>query len=571
MATLSHAVETLLRGGRRLNRVRLALVALGVSLIVSAAVLTTPSLASAPRSPSKPSAEAAPAALQPRAYLPICSVASHITPVGPNCRYGVSALSQPQMDWLPDLGAGWYLNFAPNSYNGLSTVRFIPTLTVHQDKNGCQYLNTYSIYPALNDNQLGSVIAAHPGALWVVGNEPDRGPNPPDPADPQCTQGRQGDTYPDVYAQAYHDAYVFIKQRDPTAQIANAGLVEITPGRLQYLDLVEQAYRRYYDTAMPVDVWNMHLYILPEANPLGQPNAIAQVAVGTDASLAMRESGGDKNQCGQPGIYCFADHDNMTAFADQIVKMRTWMKAHGEQNKPFIITEYSQLYPYEIDPGGTCFVQDENGQCFTQSRVTTFLNKSFSYLNTDSDPGIGLPMDHNRLVQQWLWFSLNLRVGAGTVSNLLTDDLSALTQPGRAYRDVVAAQIPSVNLFLDPLPATVAGSIWPVTGTGTARLVATVRNNGNTATTVPFTVTFYADQARLWPIGSVQIPARLDGCTTSKVTVRVDWTGLTVGKHSYWVYADSGQSIAETDETDNITSGTAEIFAHRIVLPVLRK
>jgi len=258
---------------------------------------------------------------------------------------------------------------------------------------------------------------------------------------------------------------------------------------------------------------------------------------------------------------------NAIAIHDRVLIGRAQADAHyiARREDAFIVSVSC------TDPGGTCFVQDENGQCFTQSRVTTFLNKSFSYLNTDSDPGIGLPMDHNRLVQQWLWFSLNLRVGAGTVSNLLTDDLSALTQPGRAYRDVVAAQIPSVNLFLDPLPATVAGSIWPVTGTGTARLVATVRNNGNTATTVPFTVTFYADQARLWPIGSVQIPARLDGCTTSKVTVRVDWTGLTVGKHSYWVYADSGQSIAETDETDNITSGTAEIFAHRIVLPVLRK
>ncbi len=497
-------------------------------------------------------------------------IASYATVVRPNWRYGVSVLGQAQMDWLSCVGAGWYSNFGSSPYSGQPAVEFAPVVRVEEDKNGCEYLSTYTIHPPL-DLQFGSTIAAHPGALWTIGNEPDRGPNPPDPADPLCANGRQDDTHPAVYAQAYHEVYEYIKQRDPTAQFANAGLVEITPGRLSYLDLVENAYQSRYGTTLPVDVWNMHLYILPEANPLGEPNGIAQVALGTDPALATREAGGDPKQCGKPGIYCFADHDSMTAFEAQVRRMRTWMKARGEQDKPFIITEYSLLYPYIIDPGGTCFVQDENGQCFTPARVTAFLNNSFSYLNSATDPDIGMPADENRLVQQWLWFSMNLNGGAGTVSNLLTDDLSALTEPGRAYRDIVAAQAPSVNLYIDPLPAIVAGTVSAETGTGTAHLAATVRNGGNTASPAPFSVTFYADQALLQPIGSVQIPAGLAGCKSGKVTASVDWTGLAVGKHSFWVVADSGQNIVETDDTDNTRSAVAQIFTHRIVLPAITR
>ena len=138
-------------------------------------------------------------------------------------------------------------------------------------------------------------IRTAPGSLWIVGNEPDRGPNPED-----CTRGVQDDTYPEVYARFYHDVYAFIKQRDPSAQVAIAGLVQVTPGRLQYLDKVWQEYQNGYSSAMPVDVWNMHLYILPEALPNGQPNGIANIALGTSPSLAIRESGGNPSQCSDP-------------------------------------------------------------------------------------------------------------------------------------------------------------------------------------------------------------------------------------------------------------------------------
>ncbi|MCZ7673000.1 MAG: hypothetical protein M5U34_40710 [Chloroflexi bacterium] len=59
---------------------------------------------------------------------------------------------------------------------------------------------------------------------------------------------------------------------------------------------------------MPVDVWNMHVYILPEAkieNGVGVPSSLAHIALGTDINLAKLESAGDVNQCSNNDVYCF--------------------------------------------------------------------------------------------------------------------------------------------------------------------------------------------------------------------------------------------------------------------------
>ena len=218
------------------------------------------------------------------------------------------------MNWLEQLNAGWYVNFSHQSYPGASNAEFLPIVHVQQLRNGCARLPGYTADPPLYDAGLGASVRGHPGALWIVGNEPDRGPNPEDTT---CSNRVQDDTAPEVYARAYFDVYSFIKKVDPTAKVANAGLVEITPGRLQYLDIVWNTYRSLFGVDMPVDVWNIHLYVLPEARPNGQPNGIANFAVGTDPSLAIRESGNQAANCPQADVYCWAEHDDMTAFDGQ--------------------------------------------------------------------------------------------------------------------------------------------------------------------------------------------------------------------------------------------------------------
>ena len=132
--------------------------------------------------------------------------------------------------------------------------------------------------------------------------------------------------------------------------------------------------------AMPVDVWNMHIYVLPEVESNGQtPNSIANVALGTDPTLGKRGSGGNWQQCADPDVYCFAEHDDLTIFGEQVVAMRQWMKNHGQQQKPLILSEFSILYPY-VDDGDSCYIQDEFGNCFTPERVTSFMDQDLRLL-----------------------------------------------------------------------------------------------------------------------------------------------------------------------------------------------
>ena len=330
--------------------------------------------------------------------------------------------------------------------------------------------------PPLTDAGLGALVASQPGALWLVGNEPDRGPNPEN-----CAGRDQDDTHPEIYAQAYHDTYQFIKSRDATARVAIAGLVEATPGRLQYLEKVWQTYQQRYQTKIPVDVWSMHLYILPEARPDGAPNGIANVALGTDPALAIRESGDQKERCADPGVYCWAEHDDLTTFAQQVVAMRTWMQQHGERDKPLIVSEYGQLYPFTgyDDPVNPtrCFLMDEYGKCFTQARVTSFLNRTFDYLESATDANLGYPQDGNRLVQQWMWYSVYTS-GLGNVSNLVTSDLRGLTQPGTAFRDTVASRPTYVNL-VPRMAMGIAGRMPIPERPITATLYVDIINGGN--------------------------------------------------------------------------------------------
>ena len=451
------------------------------------------------------------------------------------CRVGVSVGSgdtNTQISWIPFFKVGWFLSFSTSSANIPSNVEFVPMIGVFQLKDGAIRLPDYTTSIPLTDAGLGARIASNPGALWIVGNEIDR--------------IGQGDIEPEIYAIAYHDIYEFIKERDPSAQIAVSGLVQVTPGRLQYLDMVWEAYLDEFRKPMPVDVWTMHLYILPEVNVNGQPNGIASVAVGTDPSLGKRESGGSPAPCPQDNVYCFAEHDSMSIFQEQVEAMRGWMAAHEYQRQPLLITEYSILFPYIINPG-SCFLMDEYGNCFTPDRVSDWVVNTFAYLKDAQDPLIGNPLDDNRLVQQWLWYSLNTEL-AGDSSDLLNEELTGLTQVGQVFRQ----EVEDLPLYVNLAPESPANTV--TNNDGDATLTVRIHNNGSTTTNKPFEVTFYRDALLTEPISSVTVPP-VAGCVREQLTAKVVWEDVPAGLHTYWVSIDSFDKIPESNELDNVTSG----------------
>ncbi len=478
-----------------------------------------------------------------------------------NCRYGAAAdKGSGYQRWLDELGAGWWLDFQANySEPAPNGAEFAHLIWVEQNKDAAgNYLDSYYVQPTLEYDSLGHLLTRRPGRMWMIGNEMERSP------DPGQLTGGQGDTMPEMYARIYHDLYHYIKEWDPTALVAPSALVQFTPGREQYLDKVWQTYMQRYGQAMPVDLWNMHLYILPELRNDGTPSYSAGIALGTDRRLGMLEFDGNIERCQQGNVYCMYEHDTIEAFAEQVVRMRTWMRDHGYKDKPLIISEYSILYPYEDrpEPEG-CFVKDEFGNCFTPQRVRNFAAATFEYLETARDPLLGYRYDDDRLVQQWMWYAIH-RTGLGETSNLAVsgNDPLRLTPAGQAFSQATRAQAAHVNLIAtEPLRG--GGSIGGG-GTVSARIGITVRNNGNARLNQPVTVTFYRDQALTKVIGSETIPAPgddfmgLTGCAVRpiKVEVNASWPeGMEPGEYRYWAKVDSPGSVAESNESDNVVSG----------------
>ena len=150
----------------------------------------------------------------------------------PNCRFGAGgAISSAYA--ITSLNLGWYMDWGtrlnparPNSAEYVQVVRLSPA------DGG------YTFTPGLP--VLYQIADQNPGAVWLIGNEPD--------------SQFQDELPPETYAQAYHDLYGWLKQHDPSAQIGAGSIVQPTPLRLQYLDRVLTAYRQAYGQLMPVDV-----------------------------------------------------------------------------------------------------------------------------------------------------------------------------------------------------------------------------------------------------------------------------------------------------------------------------
>ncbi len=242
----------------------------------------------------------------------------------------------------------------------------------------------------IDPSQFGPTVDSNPGATWLIGNEPD------------CIW--QDDVMPEEYARVYHGLYTMIKSRDQTGRVAAGGIVQPTPLRLEYLDKVLTSYRAQYGQDMPVDLWHIHNAILNEE----RGGWGAEIPPGSSAAKGE--------------VRAVDDNDNMTMFKGQIWAFRQWMADRGYRNYPLIVTEYGVLMP------------DDYG--FTTARVNAFMSETFAFFQNTKDVSLGDPMDGNRLVQRWAWFSLDVHSWDGREGfngNLFDPDTAALTPHGQNY------------------------------------------------------------------------------------------------------------------------------------------
>lgn len=441
-------------------------------------------------------------------------------------RFGVAVAG-----WIGDydvgqLHAGWYHNFAISAIPPRPAQMWYAQ-TIRISDEGPYADKACSTCPEWNTLKL--VVQANPGSLWLIGNEPDR----------------QDLVYASRYAELYHDFYAFLKAEDPTCLVGIGGVVQATPIRLQYLDQVLEAYQARYGQAMPVDVWNVHHYLLREADDWG-----GGIPPGTDTGLAIK--------------YKIEEHDMLephltdpekVGWKGHLVEMRRWMQSRGYQDRPLVITEYGILMP------------ELYGYDYT--RVRNFMLATFDWMRTATDPEIGYPADGNRLLQAWAWYSLNdpSFEGFDSWSHLFDPDSQSIMQLGQEYAAYTAA-------LTDPYPGVVdlqPVAVWHTEpesqedGSVAMTVMAQIHNAGG-ATAHNVLVRFERDDS---PAGEVTL-GNIDAGHSKQTSIT--WQDLKRGElHEVTVEAQPDGQDVECDPYNNRLSVQMLVTDIQYYLPTVVK
>lgn len=443
------------------------------------------------------------------------------------CRYGVDAIGSMDSYPVEDLRIGWYVDFGLGGTSlGSDSIEYMPMIRLRKS-----LLGEYEIV----NTTLGAVAAeagANPGQTWIIGNEPD--------------SPYQDKLEAELYSEAYHDLYYAIKSADPTAQIATAGVVQPTPVRLYYLDLVLESYWQAYGEAMPVDVWNIHVYILRERNCDVYPEDCwgAEIPPGIDWP--------------EGELYSVDDNASFEVFRGLVEDFRSWMSSRGYRDRPLIISEFGVQMPADYG--------------FPPDRVNAYMDDTFDFLASTSGP-TGYPADGNRLVQRWAWWSLQRPADHVFSNGWLYDpgDPPVRTVFGDDYAGLTAQVQPSANLFPVKVwtePAVVFSPTDPVTVT----LFAKVANDGEVSMAGTSVARFYHGAG---PDASEQIGLDLalpdlGGCGDSTV-ISVTLSNLSSGAHPVYVVVDPDGAITENNEDDNVMARVVFVNPHRVFLPLVSR
>jgi len=441
------------------------------------------------------------------------------------CQFGVGATDNIGKYDVTPLRLGWYVNWTasadPPRPDGTEYVATIRLSQVGTD--------SYSYSPS--GSQLKQVIENNPGAVWLIGNEPDR-PGP-----------WQDDCLPEIYAQAYHELYYLIKREDPSAKVFAGGIVQATEVRLQYLDLVLESYRDLYGASLPADGWNIHGFILHEMDCDYDPDDCwgAEVPSGVDVPYGE--------------ILPYDENDNFSLFKERVERFRRWMADRGYRGLPVYLSEFGVQMPPHLG--------------FPPERVNAFMTKTFDYLLTAADPVLGDSTDGNRLVQRWAWWSLS--ESEETNGWLFDPDTYARSAMGDHWAGYVsemtaAADLYPAHIYADPVAPFSSGENITFT------LKAVVANQGNISSVQAVSVRFYEGDPTTGgvQIGEDKIVPPLPGCGGNDV-VEVEWSNVSPGTYSVYVDVDVDQVVDELDETNNLRGETILVATHRVFLSMVSR
>lgn len=459
----------------------------------------------------------------------------------PLCRLGVNGTHSGDPAGVNDgsltqLRIGWYQRYrtelAPTRPNGAEYAQ-----TIGLEQTGA---NSYTYRP--NAATILQLVANNPGSMWLIGNEPDR-------------RAYQDDMEPHLYAEAYHELYELIKTADPSARILAGSIVQATPVRIKYLDMVLAHYQQKYGRSMPVDAWSIHGFVLNEVSCDNNPDPDhlsctgAEIPPGVDDAVGLVLDPADT----PPGDW-IERNDDFDIFVENIVRFRTWMAQNGYRNVPLLMSEFGVLVPEKWYPQ------------FTTDRVNAFMNLTFDYLLSTTDPALGLPADNNRLVQRLSWYSTTDQDFNGFL--FLPD--GQLTAMGANYKARAAAMTEEVDFNAIAIQAN-PPYLLAANGAVSITLQATIGNAGNLVAQSGAVVRFYNGdpQAGGQQIGAETI-ANLAGCGDAQV-VEVIWPNVTPDNYDLYVRVDPDGDVQETNENNNIAATKIFVATDRVMLPIINK
>ncbi len=344
------------------------------------------------------------------------------TPLKPGWYHNWSTLDNPPHPGGAEFGQTIYFN--------ISGVSRCHSATQHSQ-----------ILVNITDAALISRVQANPGAMWMIGNEPD-------------SYFNGSPIHPHLYAELYHHYYTLIKNADPSAKIAMGSVVQPSPKRMEYLDKVLTHYQATYTETLKTDLWGIHLYRLNEASC---------TSGGWGAATPPDSSGH-----GWYVNFSASDILSLSNIEQSIRDFRQWMYDRGYGDVPLIVTEYGVLPPSSYSG-------------FSDAVAAQFLEDSFNMLLTATDSTTGLPADGHRLVQMWSWFSTDHNPPPGYFKyggDLFTSG-GDLTVIGQRFQQMATGHYtPYVDL--QPVPPTSV-----VSTTNAITVTAYLQNRGNLSATAP--------------------------------------------------------------------------------------
>jgi hypothetical protein len=149
---------------------------------------------------------------------------------------------------------------------------------------------------------------------------------------------------------------------------------------------------------MPIDVWNVHNYVLrerrfglPDSWGAGVPPGIPDdegIIYDLDEHTMLDPCDPLENP---DDPYC-ADK---IGWKRQLIELRQFMADNGYQDRPLVISEYGTLMPAEYG--------------YDWATVQAFMLATFDWLRTPFEEPIGYPADENRLVQAWAWWPFDAK------------------------------------------------------------------------------------------------------------------------------------------------------------------